>query len=116
MHTSKTLAGIEHTETGVRVHLTDGTVEEGDIVIGADGVHSQCQSHMWDYAKRFEPGAIPESDKSALFSEYGGLFGISTPQDSYGLSQSESNIIYGQDHTQLLFSKHTLKEDVRNAH
>jgi 2-polyprenyl-6-methoxyphenol hydroxylase-like FAD-dependent oxidoreductase len=39
IQTNKRLERIEHTETGVRVHLSDGTIEEGDIVIGADGVH-----------------------------------------------------------------------------
>jgi FAD dependent monooxygenase len=39
IHTSKRIEKIEHTESGVRVHLDDGSVEEGDMVIGSDGVH-----------------------------------------------------------------------------
>jgi FAD dependent monooxygenase len=39
IQTSKRLERIEHTDTGVHVHLSDGTIEEGDMVIGADGVH-----------------------------------------------------------------------------
>ena len=39
---------IEHTVNGVRVLIIDGTIEEGDIVIGADGVHSIFRSQMWE--------------------------------------------------------------------
>ncbi|KAI1172483.1 hypothetical protein F4777DRAFT_512060 [Nemania sp. FL0916] len=37
---------IETTEMGVRVHLSDGSIEEGSIVIGADGVHSKTRGIM----------------------------------------------------------------------
>ncbi|KAJ2999382.1 hypothetical protein NUW58_g10 [Xylaria curta] len=33
-------------EDGVEVHLTDGSIERGSIVIGADGVHSKTRSIM----------------------------------------------------------------------
>lgn len=39
---------IEHTVNGVRVLIIDGTIEEGDIVIGADGVYSIVRSQMWE--------------------------------------------------------------------
>ena len=105
IHTSKSLERIEHTETGVRVHLADGSIEEGDIVIGTDGVHSKCRTQMWDYASKFEPEAIPESDKSVMFTEFGGLFGVSTLEDSFGIGSAESHVVYGHDHTELLFSE-----------
>ena len=96
---------IDHTDSGVRVFLSDGTVEEGDIVIGADGVHSAIRDQMWSYANNAEPNAIPESDKSAMFSEFGGYFGVSKMKDSFGLSPSESNITFGHDHSKLLFTQ-----------
>ncbi|OTA84153.1 hypothetical protein M434DRAFT_173798 [Hypoxylon sp. CO27-5] len=37
---------IETHANGVRVHLADGSVEEGDIIIGADGVHSETRAIM----------------------------------------------------------------------
>ena len=105
---NKRVERIEHTETNVRVVLTDGTVEEGDIVIGADGVHSVVRSQMWDYASEFEPSTIPESDKSALFSEYDGMFGVSKMKGSheeYGMAAAESNIVFGQGVTKLFFQQ-----------
>ncbi|KAH6620443.1 hypothetical protein C7974DRAFT_234147 [Boeremia exigua] len=105
---NKQVETIEHTETGARVILTDGTIEEGDMVIGADGVHSVVRPQMWDYASNFEPGVIPESDKSALFSEYDALFGVSDlegkPED-YGMEAAETNVVFGQGVTKLLFQQ-----------
>lgn len=45
---NKRVENTEHTVNGVRVLLTDDTIEEGDIVIGADGVHSIVRSQMWE--------------------------------------------------------------------
>ena len=105
---NKRVEKIEHTETGIRVLLTDGTTEEGDIVIGADGVHSVVRRQMWDYASEFEPNSVPESDKSVLFSEYDALFGVSKmkgkPED-YGMADAESNVIFGQGVTKLFFQQ-----------
>jgi FAD dependent monooxygenase len=96
---------IEHTETGVKVYLTDGTFEEGDLVIGADGVHSVVRQLMWDYAAENEPDAIPASDKEALFTDYKGLFGVSDQKDLPGLGPSDIHIICDQDSTKLLFTQ-----------
>lgn len=108
----KCVERIEHTKAGVRVVLTDGTVEEGDMVVGADGVHSIVRPQMWDYASKFEPSTIPESDKSVFFSEYDGLFGVSKlksePKD-YGMAASETNVIYGQGITKLFFQQQGLQ-------
>lgn len=105
---SKRVDRIEHNDTGVRVFLVDGTTEEGDILIGADGVHSIVRTQMWDYASKFEPNTVPESDKSELFSEYEAMVGVSKlegdPED-YNLAPVESNIIFGQGITKLFFQQ-----------
>ncbi|KAJ8110524.1 hypothetical protein OPT61_g6655 [Boeremia exigua] len=105
---NKRVETIQHTDSCVRVILTDGTVEEGDIVIGADGVHSVVRPQMWEYANDFEPNVVPESDKSALFSEYDALFGASDLKghhEDYGMAAAESNIVYGQGVTKLFFQQ-----------
>lgn len=105
---NKRVETIEHTETGVRVLLADGTIEEGDIVLGADGVHSAVRSQMWKYASESEPNLVPESDKSVLFSEYDTLFGVSdlkgNPED-WGMAVAETNVVYGQGVTKLFFQQ-----------
>ena len=44
---------IEQDETGVRLLMSDGTVEEADVVIGADGIDSLVRRTLWgDSPKR----------------------------------------------------------------
>ncbi|KAF1841758.1 FAD/NAD(P)-binding domain-containing protein [Cucurbitaria berberidis CBS 394.84] len=105
IHTSRRVDRIEHTESSVRVFLSDGSVEEGDMVIGADGVHSAVRQQMWGYASQDEPETIPESDKTAMFTEFGGLFGVSELKDSFGLSPADAHVIYGHGDTKLLFTQ-----------
>ena len=99
------MAHIESTENGVRVVLSDGSVEEGDIVIGADGVHSVVKSQMWEYASKADPKAIPESDKTAMFTEFGGLFGVSKQKDSFGLGPGDQHVVHGHGVTKLFFTQ-----------
>ncbi|KAL4804211.1 FAD/NAD(P)-binding domain-containing protein [Aspergillus unguis] len=65
----KTSAGITNITTGdagVQVHLQDGTVEHGSIVIGADGVHSQTRSIMQSLAG---------NDQNPMVPSFNGIFG-----------------------------------------
>jgi 2-polyprenyl-6-methoxyphenol hydroxylase-like FAD-dependent oxidoreductase len=52
---SKEAIAIEQDEYGVTVHLSDGTEERGDIVIGADGVHSRVRELMWKHINSLSP-------------------------------------------------------------
>jgi 2-polyprenyl-6-methoxyphenol hydroxylase-like FAD-dependent oxidoreductase len=47
--TGQRIIGIEQDNQGVRVRLEDGTIEHGDIVVGADGVHSWVREVMWEH-------------------------------------------------------------------
>ncbi len=95
---------IEHTDTGVRVLLSDGSVEVGDIIVGADGVHSVVKDLMWEHASNFEPKVIPESDKSAMISELCTFFGVSElDSTAFAFDASESNVIQGNNMAKLLF-------------
>jgi 2-polyprenyl-6-methoxyphenol hydroxylase-like FAD-dependent oxidoreductase len=96
---------IEHTATGIKVCLADGTFEEGDLVIGADGVHSLVRQVMWDYAAENEADAIPESDKKSLSVQYKGLFGASDQDSLPGLGPADVHICLGEDTTRLLFTQ-----------
>lgn len=48
---------------GVKVILADGSAEEGDLVIGCDGVHSLVRSLMWRNANTAIPGMITTAEK-----------------------------------------------------
>jgi FAD dependent monooxygenase len=101
----KQVEHIEHVKEGVRVHLSDGTVEEGDMVIGADGVHSTVRAQMWNYASACLPNTVPESDKSAFVNEYNALLGVSRTKAEHCLSATESNVTYGHGVTKFLFTQ-----------
>ncbi|KAI0403613.1 hypothetical protein F4802DRAFT_608014 [Xylaria palmicola] len=47
----------------VRVVLADGREFTGDIVVGADGVHSKMREIMWDKANAEAPGTISVDEK-----------------------------------------------------
>jgi 2-polyprenyl-6-methoxyphenol hydroxylase-like FAD-dependent oxidoreductase len=60
LHFEKRLAAIEDRgDRPVVVHFTDGSIAEGDFVIGADGVHSVVRAHVVpDGPKPFDTGLI----------------------------------------------------------
>ncbi|KAH8156932.1 hypothetical protein CIB48_g11318 [Xylaria polymorpha] len=64
---------IKMTENGVRVRLSDGSIEEGSIVIGADGVHSQTRGIMQRLAK--EAGNDIAKDEDPIVSNYQIMYG-----------------------------------------
>ena len=61
----RTVKEIEEDASGVKVHLDDGSIETGDIVVGADGVHSTVRQIMWDHANKTAPGTISKREQSS---------------------------------------------------
>jgi 2-polyprenyl-6-methoxyphenol hydroxylase-like FAD-dependent oxidoreductase len=58
------ITDVKQFSNSVEVHLSDGTVETGDMIIGADGVHTLMRSYMWDYAAKVSPGLITAAEKT----------------------------------------------------
>jgi len=42
----KKVERVEHSDSGVAVYFSDGTSARGDILVGADGVHSPVRQHL----------------------------------------------------------------------
>ena len=61
--TRKLVTSLTEREDGVSVSLNDGTVEEGDIIIGCDGVNSIVRRAMWANADKLLPGYITPREK-----------------------------------------------------
>ncbi|KAL4960975.1 FAD-dependent oxidoreductase [Aspergillus stella-maris] len=76
IHMGKRVVGICHTRSGVSVKSADGTTYTGDLVVGADGVHSTVRSEMWRMKNAQQPGFISEKGKSELAAEFGCVFGV----------------------------------------
>jgi len=66
---SKILSGkkathVSETQNGVRVTLADGSHEEGDIVVGCDGVRSMVRDKIWEMADKAAPNLISDREKN----------------------------------------------------
>ena len=61
IRTGAKVTEIEETDDCVHVHLADGTVETGSVVIGADGTHSMTREYIREVAAKSD---LPSPDKS----------------------------------------------------
>lgn len=51
LHTDATCVSFEQDEKGVRVLFADGQEAYGDLLVGADGIHSIIRAQLWGAAK-----------------------------------------------------------------
>lgn len=70
---SKKVTKVELEPSRVKVATSDGSSYYGDILVGADGVHSKVRNEMWRLADALEPGHIPASEHTgeAVLGESG---------------------------------------------
>ena len=64
---SKRVDSVQHEKKKVRVTTKDGSEFVGDILIGADGVHSTVRQQMWKLADQMQPGLFPASERTGIF-------------------------------------------------
>ncbi|KAL5357442.1 hypothetical protein BJX96DRAFT_144476 [Aspergillus floccosus] len=67
---------VRKLDGGVCVSTDDGTLYHGDLVVGADGVHSRIRSEMWRLAGAEHRDVSKE--KKNMTVEYSCIFGISS--------------------------------------
>jgi 2-polyprenyl-6-methoxyphenol hydroxylase-like FAD-dependent oxidoreductase len=65
--TKKRVQNVKLTDDGVLVRTSDGSTYKGDILIGADGIHSTVREEMWRIANEMSPGWIPSDERSCGF-------------------------------------------------
>ncbi|KAK0630904.1 hypothetical protein B0T17DRAFT_590262 [Bombardia bombarda] len=68
----------------VEVTLADGTVHEGDLVVGADGVHSAVREIMWAAADKLSPGLITTEERQTIKTTYKCLIGVAPRPAGFG--------------------------------
>ncbi|KAL6364307.1 hypothetical protein LRP88_02226 [Fusarium phalaenopsidis] len=95
--TKKRVSRLQLTEEGAQAYTQDGSMYEGDIVVGADGIHSAVRDEMWRLGKEQSPGYFSEDENSHTC-----VFGISNKPSCYG-SRSQQMVL-GQDHAYLVIA------------
>ncbi|KAJ9619082.1 hypothetical protein H2204_012793 [Knufia peltigerae] len=79
--TGKCVVNIKLEDDGVTVTTKDGSVYNGDICIGADGIHSNVRSEMWRNADALCPGYIPDTEPTCI--NPGSLHSVFREHSSY---------------------------------
>lgn len=72
--TGKRVVEVVTATNGVMVKTGDGETFTGDILVGADGIHSIVRREMWRLAAESRPGWFPEDE---LKSEIPSIFACS---------------------------------------
>ncbi|KAF7503254.1 hypothetical protein GJ744_004045 [Endocarpon pusillum] len=76
--TGKKVISVVHLVEGIIVRCMDGSQFIGDIVAGADGVHSRVRQEMWRYIEKNEVAKSIAKDKKVMSAEYRCLYGLSS--------------------------------------
>ncbi|CAH0050902.1 unnamed protein product [Clonostachys solani] len=98
VHLGKKVADVDMGEYEVKVTTTDGETFEGDILVGADGVHSRVREEMWRIGEQIQPGVFLKDRESLISCRYKCVFGIS--EMSEGLDSNE--FVCGDGHSYLI--------------
>ncbi|KAL2842634.1 hypothetical protein BJX68DRAFT_270569 [Aspergillus pseudodeflectus] len=78
IHVNKCVARVQQGKDSVSVVTEDGASYEGDLVVGADGVHSKVRAEMWSFHNSPELARVALREHRALKVEYSCIYGISS--------------------------------------
>ncbi|KAJ7656534.1 FAD binding domain-containing protein [Mycena polygramma] len=87
---NKRVVNTQPVANGVVVTTQDGSTYSGDILVGADGVHSTIQKEMWRLGDELSPGRFPKSDRTDIPCDYVCIFGISRNVSGFTTSSVQS--------------------------
>ncbi|KAK8096368.1 uncharacterized protein PG998_014236 [Apiospora kogelbergensis] len=89
VHVNRKVTRVDTLDNSAVVYCHDGSVFEGQIVIGADGVRSTIRKEMWRNADANNDGAtIPARDRAPVPCEFACVFG--TAKATPGLAPGET--------------------------
>ncbi|KAH8601151.1 monooxygenase [Bisporella sp. PMI_857] len=100
---NKKVVHVEHSKDSVTVVCADGSHYTGDIVIGADGIHSKIRHEMQRIAEKTNP-EVSTRNQRTMTAEYACFFGVSTANPTYNLIPGSITTGYDIDNSSLLFA------------
>ncbi|KOS47250.1 hypothetical protein ACN38_g1738 [Penicillium nordicum] len=98
--TSQRVQSIDNGTSSVTVTTTTGETYTGNIVVGADGIHSKVRQEMWKAAEKIDPTWIDPTEKSALPATYACIFGIS--KGVKGIEKGTLSSVYNEHYSYLV--------------
>ncbi|KAI0853831.1 putative monooxygenase [Daldinia vernicosa] len=90
------------TDGVVRVTCEDGSVYDGTLLVGADGVHSAVRSTMIALGNKIRPGSFDLKEQDEIPCYYRCSFGIA--QHVPGWITGEQHVVLGRHQSQLVVS------------
>lgn len=60
--TSSRVSEIKLDDSGATAITINGESYKGDIIIGADGIHSKVRDEMWRLANKLQPGLMDPAE------------------------------------------------------
>ncbi|EGU80925.1 hypothetical protein FOXB_08551 [Fusarium oxysporum f. sp. conglutinans Fo5176] len=100
--TRKRVVRVETAENHVRVHTQDGFTYTGDIVVGADGVHSAVRKEMWRNGVESDPSSFRPDEDKVLAADSKCIFGISKRPKSLPASALQINAFFDRRNYMML--------------
>lgn len=86
--TSHRVVSVDFTQSGVRATTKDNNIYEGDLIVGADGIHSTVRRELWRNAP---VGYFPLNEDAQVSASTKCIFGISKRPSGYpGASQQNT--------------------------
>lgn len=100
VHTSRGVTGVSILTDGVQVTTSDGGLYVGEILIGADGIHSTVRREMWRLSNEQQPCYVTQEEQERTTTTYCCMFGISNHRQ--GFPEHETQHVQGEGHSYLL--------------
>ncbi|KAJ5694682.1 hypothetical protein N7536_005094 [Penicillium majusculum] len=103
IRTRAAVKDIAESENGVRVYLNDGSYEDGDIVVGCDGVASRVRQIMWNHANQAVPNTITPKEMQSLTASYKCLVGLSPSMP--GIESGSMTVVHNNGFSFLILTQ-----------
>ncbi|KAI8602774.1 hypothetical protein EDD21DRAFT_370963 [Dissophora ornata] len=86
---NKRILRTEEKDGRVHIYCSDGTMYEGDILVGADGAHSGVRQSLYKHMD--EQGILPQSDLESMSIGFLSMVGVANPPNPEKYPQLKDN-------------------------